>query len=57
MDVKATFLNCSLDETIYMKQPQGFIERGNEGFVCKINKSIYGLKQAFSDGTISLIKW
>ena len=28
MDVKTTFLNESLDETIYMVQPEGFIEKG-----------------------------
>ncbi|KAK0605121.1 hypothetical protein LWI29_022943 [Acer saccharum] len=28
MDVKTTFLNGSLDESIYMMQPEGFIEKG-----------------------------
>ncbi|KAM1998218.1 hypothetical protein EV2_005744 [Malus domestica] len=46
MDVKTAFLNGSLDEDIYMVQPPGFIERGKENMVCKLNKSIYGLKQA-----------
>nr|GFB06310.1 zinc finger, CCHC-type [Tanacetum cinerariifolium] len=30
MDVKTTFLNCDLDEEVYMKQPEGFIMMGNE---------------------------
>ena len=46
MDVKTTFLNGSLEETIYMVQPEGFIAKGQEKKVCKLQKSIYGLKQA-----------
>ena len=44
MDVKTTFLNGDLDEDVYMEQPTGFSEVGNEDLVCKLNKSIYGLK-------------
>ena len=46
MDVKASFLNGSLEETIYMVQPEGLIAKGQEKKVCKLQKSIYGLKQA-----------
>ncbi|RVW98285.1 Retrovirus-related Pol polyprotein from transposon TNT 1-94 [Vitis vinifera] len=46
MDVKTAFLNGSLDECIYMKQPEGFITNGQEHLLCKLNRSIYGLKQA-----------
>ena len=46
MNVKTAFLNGSLDETIYMVQPEGFITKGQEKKVCKLQKSIYGLKQA-----------
>jgi len=46
MDVKTAFLNGSLDEEIYMKQPEGFVVPGKEGLVCKLQKSLYGLKQA-----------
>ena len=45
MDVKTTFLNESLDETNYMVQPERFIAKGQEKKVCKLQKSIYGLKQ------------
>ena len=45
MDVKMTFLNGNLYEKVYMTQPEGFIyENGSK--VCKLQRSIYGLKQA-----------
>ena len=47
MDVRTTFLNRDLVEDIYMSQPIGFEEVGKENMVCKLQKSIYGLKQAF----------
>ena len=46
MDVKTAFLNGNLDECIYMMQPEGFIAKGQERMLCKLNRSIYGLKQA-----------
>ena len=44
--VKPAFLNGDLKETVLMKQPEGFKVQGKEHLVCKLNKSIYGLKQA-----------
>jgi hypothetical protein len=46
MDVKTTFLNEELDEEIYMEQPVGFVANGQEVMLCKLLKSLYGLKQA-----------
>ena len=46
MDVKTAFLNNDLEEEIYMDQPEGFIVKGQENKVCKLVKSMYGLKQA-----------
>ena len=45
MDVKITFLNGDLDEEIYMEQPKGFVVNGREKKVCRLIKSLYGLKQ------------
>ena len=45
MDVKTTFLHGDLEEEIYMKQLEGFVVKGKE-FVCKLEKSMYGLKQS-----------
>ena len=46
MDVKTAFLNGNIGEEIYMAQPEGFISSGDEQKVCKLQRSIYGLKQA-----------
>lgn len=46
MDVVTAFLNGTLDEDIYMQQPEGYVEEGNEHLVCKLKKSLYGLKQS-----------
>ena len=46
MDVVAAFLNGDLDEDIYMKQPEGFVDQNNPNKVCKLKKSLYGLKQS-----------
>ena len=48
MDVKMTFLNGNLKEEVHMKQPEGFSSSDGEHLVCKLKKSIYGLKQAIS---------
>ncbi|KAL0559465.1 hypothetical protein IC582_004076 [Cucumis melo] len=47
MDVKTAFLNGNLDEKVFMDQPEGFMVEGKEHMVCKLKRSIYGLKQAF----------
>lgn len=46
VDVKTAFLNGNLEEDIFMKQPEEFVLKGTENKVCKLNKAIYGLKQA-----------
>ena len=46
VDVTTAFLNGTLEDEVYMQQPKGFECQGKEEFVCKLNKSIYGLKQS-----------
>ena len=46
MDVTTAFLNGILEEEVYMKQPEGFVGKGKEHLVCKLNKSSYSLKQS-----------
>jgi Reverse transcriptase (RNA-dependent DNA polymerase) len=44
MYVKIVFLNDNLEEEVYIKQPEGFSSSSSEHLVCKLKKSIYGLK-------------
>ena len=44
MDVKIAFVHGDLEEEIYMKQPKGFMVKGKKELVCRLNKSLYGLK-------------
>ena len=46
MDVKMAYLHGVLEEEIYMEQPEGFIAKGEEMKVCRLVRSLYGLKQA-----------
>ena len=44
--MKTTFLPRDLEEEIYMKKPEGFTTKGNKELVCKLKKTMYGLKQS-----------
>ena len=46
MDVKTAFLHRNLIEDVYMIQPEGFVDPTSTSKVCKLKRSIYGLRQA-----------
>ena len=49
MDVKTAFLNSTVKEDIYVRQPEGYVDRKYPNHVCKVNKAMYGLKQSANE--------
>lgn len=45
MDVKTEFFNGELDKEIYIKNPIGFTVKENEHRMCRLSRSLYGVKQ------------
>ena len=46
MDVKTTFLNCVVEEEVYVEQLLGFKTHDKQSHMCRLKKDLYGLKQA-----------
>jgi hypothetical protein len=46
INIKTTFLNRELEDEIYMTQHDGFVVKGQEDKVFKLQKSLYDLKQS-----------
>jgi hypothetical protein len=46
MDFNSAFLNGTLEEEVYIEQTEGFMLSENQDYVCKLKKTMYGLKQA-----------
>ena len=45
LDIRQAYLQATIDEDLYMRAPPGINSRGGE-LVCKLRRSLYGLKQA-----------
>jgi hypothetical protein len=45
LDIKNAFLHGTLTETVYISQPTGFVGTAHPDLVCRLNCSLYGLKQ------------
>ena len=56
MDVKTVFLNGNLEEEIYMMQQEAFVAKNQDHMVCKLKRSIYGLKQASRSWNIRFVQ-
>ncbi|KAF0734552.1 hypothetical protein Ae201684P_005119 [Aphanomyces euteiches] len=54
MDIQTAFLNGTLQETLYMRQPPGYIKPGEEHLVCRLHKGIYGFKQSSREWNLAL---
>jgi hypothetical protein len=58
-DISTAFLHASLSEEVFVKQPPGHVVSGKEDWVYKLNKAMYGLKnapKAYSDHFMQVLK-
>ena len=46
LDIKNVFLHDDLADEVYMEQPPGSVAQEESGLVCKLRRSLYGLKQS-----------
>ena len=46
LDIKNVFFHGDLAKEVYIEQPPGFVAQGESGLVCRLRRSLYGLKQS-----------
>ena len=46
LDINNVFLHGDIAEEVYMEQPPSFVTQEKFGLVCKLRRSLYGLKQS-----------
>ena len=46
MNLKSAFLNAEYEEEVYVKQPDGYVKKGKQRAVIKVNRALYILKKA-----------
>ncbi|CAK9800955.1 Retrovirus-related Pol polyprotein from transposon TNT 1-94 [Anthophora plagiata] len=46
LDIVMAYINGDLNEDVFMEQPEGFTKPGEKDLVCKLQRSLYGLKQS-----------
>ena len=51
------YLHGALENGIYMLQPQGYEAKGREELVCRLRKSLYGLRQGPRQWYLKFDKW
>ena len=57
LDIKNAFLHGDLAEEFYIEQPLEFVAQGESGLVCKLCRSLYGLKHPLELGLAGLVPW
>jgi hypothetical protein len=59
LDISNAYLHADIDEEIFMVQPEGFtqLSKNGEKLVCRLKKSLYGLKQSARNWNSLLDKW
>ena len=59
IDVRMAYLNALIDCELYIEQPEGYEQKvlNGENLVCRLKKSLYGLKQSGQNCNILFVTW